>query len=224
MIHFENVSKFYPTKKGRSYVFKNINMSFPTDKNIAVLGPNGVGKSTLIKMLGGADFPSRGKIKSPQRISWPLGLQGGLQGSMSARENVRFVARIHGHKDTKQVEEQVADFAEIGNYFDEPVKTYSNGMRSKVTFGLAMAFELNFDVLLIDELTAVGDANFKAKSKKLLLEKYENTKLIMVNHSINELKQFCEAGIVIKDQTLHYYPDLAAAIEDYQETYVNAKR
>lgn len=223
MIHFKNVSKFYPTKQGRSYVFKDMNLSLPTDKNIAVLGPNGVGKSTLIKMLGGADFPSRGEIKSEQRISWPLGLQGGLQGSMSARENVRFVARINGHKNTKQVEQQVADFAEIGKYFDEPVKTYSNGMRSKVTFGLAMAFELNFDVLLIDELTAVGDANFKAKSKKLLLEKYENTKLIMVNHSINELKQFCEAGIVIKNQTLNYYPELAVAIEDYKETYSNAQ-
>jgi capsular polysaccharide transport system ATP-binding protein len=223
MIHFENVSKFYPTKQGRSYVFKDVSISLPTDKNIAVLGPNGVGKSTLIKMLGGADFPSRGEIKSEQRISWPLGLQGGLQGSMSARENVRFVARIHGCRDTKPIEQQVADFAEIGNYFDEPVKTYSNGMRSKVTFGLAMAFELNFDVLLIDELTAVGDAKFKAKSKKLLLEKYENTKLIMVNHSLAELKQFCQAGIVIKNQTLHYYPDLTSAIEDYNETYNNAK-
>ncbi|MBQ0730938.1 MAG: ATP-binding cassette domain-containing protein, partial [Oleispira antarctica] len=187
MIYFKNVSKFYPTKQGRSYVFKDVNMSLPTDKNIAVLGPNGVGKSTLIKMLGGADFPSRGEIKSDQRISWPLGLQGGLQGSMSARENVRFVARIHGYRDTKPVEKQVADFAEIGNYFDEPVRTYSNGMRSKVTFGLAMAFDLNFDILLIDELTAVGDANFKAKSKKLLLDQYENTKLIMVNHSLAEL-------------------------------------
>lgn len=223
MIHFENVSKYYATKQGRSYVFKDMNISLPTDKNIAVLGPNGVGKSTLIKMLGGADFPSRGEIKSEQRISWPLGLQGGLQGSMSARENIRFVARIHGHKNTKPVEQQVADFAEIGKYFDEPVKTYSNGMRSKITFGLAMAFELNFDVLLIDELTAVGDAAFKAKSKKLLLEKYENTKLIMVNHSMGELKQFCEAGIVIKNQTLCYYPELDMAIEDYKETYVNAK-
>jgi capsular polysaccharide transport system ATP-binding protein len=223
MIHFKNVSKYYPTKQGRSYVFKDINMSLPTDRNIAILGPNGVGKSTLIKMLGGADFPSSGEIKSEQRISWPLGLQGGLQGSMSARENVRFVARINGFRDTQPVEQQVADFAQIGSYFDEPVKTYSNGMRSKITFGLAMAFELNFDVLLIDELTAVGDANFKAKSKKILLEKYEDTKLIMVNHSINELKQFCQAGVVIKNQTLNYYPDLDMAIEDYKETYTNAK-
>lgn len=223
MIHFENVSKYYPTKQGRSYVFKDVNLILPTDRNIAILGPNGVGKSTLIKMLGGADFPSRGSITSEQRISWPLGLQGGLQGSMSARENVRFVARINGFRNTKPVEQQVADFAQIGNYFDEPVKTYSNGMRSKITFGLAMAFELNFDVLLIDELTAVGDAAFKAKSKKLLLEKYEDTKLIMVNHSMNELKQFCQAGVVIKNQSLCYYPELEMAIEDYKETYTNAK-
>lgn len=224
MIHFNNVSKFYPTKKGRSYVFKDVSLSLPIDKNVAILGPNGVGKSTLIKMLGGADFPSRGEITSDQRISWPLGLQGGLQGSMSARENVRFVARINGFRDSRFVEDQVADFAQIGNYFDEPVKTYSNGMRSRVTFGLAMAFELNFDVLLIDELTAVGDATFKAKSKKLLLEKLKDTKLIMVNHSLNELKQFCQAGVVIKDQTLIYHDDIETAIEDYSETYVNAKK
>ena len=223
MIHFKNVSKYYPTKQGRSYVFKDVNISLPTDRNIAILGPNGAGKSTLIKMMGGADFPSKGEITSEQRISWPLGLQGGLQGSMSARENVRFVARINGFRDTKPVEKQVADFAEIGTYFDEPVKTYSNGMRSKITFGLAMAFDLNFDVLLIDELTAVGDAAFKAKSKKLLLEKYDNTKLIMVNHSMHELKQFCDAGVVIKNQTLHYHSDLDVAIEDYKETYLNAK-
>ena len=223
MIHFKNVNKYYPTKQGRSYVFKDVNISLPIDKNIAVLGPNGVGKSTLIRMLGGADFPSKGEITSDERISWPLGLQGGLQGSMSARENVRFVARINGFRDTRPAEQQVADFAEIGKYFDEPVKTYSSGMRSKVTFGLAMAFELNFDVLLIDELTAVGDANFKAKSQKLLLERYNNTKLIMVNHSLSELKKFCEAGVVIKNQTLCYHPDLESAIEDYQETYINAK-
>lgn len=223
MIHFNNVSKHYPTKQGRNYVFKDVTFSLPVDKNIAILGPNGVGKSTLIRMLGGADFPSSGNIKSDERVSWPLGLQGGLQGSMSARENVRFVARIHGFRNTKVAEQQVADFAEIGKYFDEPVKTYSSGMRSKITFGLAMAFDLNFDVLLIDELTAVGDANFKVKSQKLLNERYENTKLIMVNHSLGELRKFCEAGVVIKNQSLCYHADLESAIEDYQETYINAK-
>ncbi len=222
MITFNSVSKYYPTKQGRSYVFKNVNITLPTNTSIGILGPNGAGKSTLIKMMGGADFPSQGEISSDKRISWPLGLQGGLQGSMSGRENVRFVARINGHKQTRQIEQQVADFAEIGKYFDEPVKSYSSGMRARVTFGLTMAFDFDFDVLLIDELNAVGDANFKAKSKKLLLEKYEKTKLIMVNHNLAELKQYCQAGIVIKDKTLSFHHDLQDAIDDYKETYAKS--
>jgi capsular polysaccharide transport system ATP-binding protein len=220
MIYFDNVSKFYPTSSGRHYVFKNVNLELPTDRNIAVLGPNGVGKSTLIRMMGGADMPNGGRIHSPQNISWPLGLQGGLQGSMTARENVRFVARIHGYKNTKPVEQQVEEFAEIGKFFDEPVKTYSSGMRSRVTFGLTMGFDFDFDVLLIDELGAVGDANFKKKSETLLLSKYETTKLIMVSHSMSNLKKFCQSGLVIKNQNILYFPDLDDAITEYQATYV----
>jgi capsular polysaccharide transport system ATP-binding protein len=167
VIKFEGVSKYYTTKKGRHYILKDVNIAIPTDVSVAVLGPNGVGKSTLIRMIGGADFPNSGEILSNKNVSWPLGLQGGLQGSMSGRENVRFVARIHGYKDTSEIEKKVADFAEIGSYFDEPVKRYSSGMRSRVSFGLTMAFDFDFDVLLIDELGAVGDANFRKKSRTL---------------------------------------------------------
>jgi capsular polysaccharide transport system ATP-binding protein len=215
------MSKYYPTKQGRHYVFKNVNISLPTDINIAVLGPNGVGKSTLIRMMGGADMPNKGRIHSTKNISWPLGLQGGLQGSMSARENARFVARIHGYKNTKLIEQQVADFAEIGKFFDEPVKTYSNGMRAKITFGLSMAFDFNFDVLLLDELSAVGDANFRKKSNALLKERFGKTKLIMVNHSMAQLKNQCQAGLLIKDKNLHYFANIEDAIKEYQEFYVN---
>jgi len=221
MIHFDNMSKYYPTKQGRHYVFKDVTLSIPSDINIAVLGPNGVGKSTLIRMMGGADMPNKGRIHSNKNISWPLGLQGGLQGSMSGRENTRFVARIHGYKNTKVIEQQVADFAEIGKFFDEPVKTYSSGMRSKVTFGLSMAFDFNFDVLLLDELGAVGDANFKKKSDALLKERFAKTKLIVVSHSIAQLRKQCQAGLVIKNQSLTYFADIELAIKEYQDSYVN---
>ncbi|WP_299497007.1 ABC transporter ATP-binding protein [uncultured Shewanella sp.] len=219
MIYFEQLSKYFRTKNGRHYVLKNVSLALPTNKNIAILGPNGVGKSTLIRLLGGADNPNTGTIHSPLNISWPLGLQGGLQGSMSARENVRFVARIHGYKNTRPIENKVEEFAEIGQFFDEPVKHYSSGMRSRITFGLTMAFDFDFDILLIDELGAVGDANFKKKSEALLAKKYAQTKLIMVNHSLSELKQHCQAGLVIKHHKLIYFDTLSEAIKEYQLTY-----
>lgn len=171
--------------------------------------------------MGGADIPSRGQITTDKSVSWPLGLQGGLQGVMTGRENVRFVARIHGCKKTHLIEQQVADFAEIGRYFEEPVRTYSNGMKARVAFGLSMAFDFDFDVLLIDELTAVGDANFKQKSEALLKSKMKTTKVIMVNHSVQQLKKFCEAGLVVKDKTLYYFESLEDAIQEYKKTYVN---
>ena len=222
MIKFECVSKFYPTKQGRKYIFKDVNIALPTDVSIAILGPNGAGKSTLVRMLGGADYPNKGEILSDKKISWPLGLQGGLQGSMSGRENCRFVARIHGYTDTQQVEDKVAEFAEIGTYFDEPVKSYSSGMRARVAFGLTMAFDFDFDVLLIDELGAVGDANFRKKSQALLESKFEKTKLIMVSHSMGELRKYCQAGLLVKNQNVQFYPNLEDAIQDYEETYVRA--
>ncbi len=219
MIKLEGLSKYYSTKQGRHYVFKNVDLVLPTDVNIAILGPNGVGKSTLIRMLGGADYPNKGRIISDKNISWPLGLQGGLQGSMSGRENTRFVARIHGYKNTKLIEEKVADFAAIGRYFDEPVKSYSSGMRSRVAFGLTMAFDFDFDVLLIDEIRAVGDKIFKQKSARILKEKFNNTKLVMVSHSMAELRKYCQSGLVIKNQNIYFYRDIEDAIKEYSETY-----
>lgn len=223
MIRFKHVNKYYPTRNGRGYVFKDVHMQIPTDRSIGVLGPNGAGKSTLIRMLGGTDMPSTGTIETDVNLSWPLGLQGGLQGSMSGRENTQFVARIHGYRDTRQIEKRVEEFAEIGSYFDEPTKNYSNGMRARVTFGITMAFDFNFDMLLIDELTAVGDATFRAKSEKLLKEKYSQTKIMMVNHNVDQLKKFCDSGLVIIDKKVHFFDELSEAVKVYRDVYVRNK-
>lgn len=216
MIHLEGLSKWYMTRSGRQYIYKNVNLVLPMDRNVGIVGVNGAGKSTLIRMIGGAEIPSGGHIRSDLRISWPLGLQGGVQGSMSGRENARFIARIHGYRNTRDMERRVADFADIGKYFDEPMKTYSSGMRSRVMLGITVAMDFSFDVLLIDELTAVGDAAFKEKAQLVLKERFSSTRIIMVNHNIQQLKQFCEAGLLIKNGSLSYFENIDDAVSAYQ--------
>lgn len=129
-------------------------------KSIALIGHNGAGKSTLLKMIGGIDRPDSGKIITNKTISWPVGLAGGFQGSLTGRENVKFVARLYVKKENvNNIVDFVRDFSELGKYFDMPIKTYSSGMRARLGFGLSMAFK--FDYYLVDEITAVGDAKFK---------------------------------------------------------------
>jgi capsular polysaccharide transport system ATP-binding protein len=215
MISLIAMSKWYRTKNGKNYIFRDVNLDLPMDKSVGILGRNGVGKSTLVRMIGGADSPNSGCIESDLRISWPLGLQGGIQTSMSGRENARFVARIHGLQNTSEMEAKVAEFAEIGQYFDEPMKSYSSGMRSRVMLGITIALDFDFDVLLIDEITAVGDAKFRAKGEKVLKEKFSSTRVIMVNHSIDQLKRFCQAGLLLSEAGMKYYSDINEAIDVY---------
>ena len=159
MIELRNLTKSYVTPKGRHYVFKDLNVILPENKSVAILGKNGAGKSTLLRIIGGIDFADSGNVITKQSISWPVALSGGFQGSLTARQNVRFVARLYlsNEDDVNQIIDFVESFADIGKYFDMPIKSYSSGMRSRISFGLSMAF--NFDYYLLDEAGAVGDAN-----------------------------------------------------------------
>ena len=169
MIKIENLTKSYRTSQGRHYVFKDLNVELPTGKSVALIGRNGAGKSTLLRMIGGIDRPDSGNIITDKSISWPVGLSGGFQGSLTGRENVKFVARLYAEKhELREKIDFVEDFAELGKYFDMPIKTYSSGMRSRLGFGLSMAF--HFDYYLVDEVTAVGDARFKKKCADLFGE------------------------------------------------------
>ena len=211
MIVLENVTKFYKTKFGKKYILKNVTMTIPEHTNIGILGHNGAGKSTLLKMLGGIDFPNSGKIYSNKSFSWVMGLGGGFQGSMTGRQNVKFVCRIFS-KNTDEIEsiiEFVKDFSELGNYFDMPIKTYSSGMRSRLNFGLSLAFD--FDYILIDEILSVGDANFKKKSKEALLKKIETSNVLMVSHSVKDLQSICHAGIIVNNGNITYYDKIEDA-------------
>ena len=216
MIELRNVTKSYPTPLGRKYVFRDLSFRFPDDVSIGLIGRNGAGKSTLMRLLGGIDVPDHGQVVTDARISWPVGLAGGFQGSLTARENVKFVCRIYGasHEDMRAKIRFVEEFAEIGEHFDLPVKTYSSGMRSRVAFGLSMAFD--FDYYLIDEVLAVGDAQFKQKSKTVFKSRIEKANMILVSHNMSDIKAYCDVVVLVDHGTATLYEDVQAGIAAYQ--------
>ena len=217
MIKIENLTKSYRTPTGRHYVFKDLNIEIPSGKSVAFIGRNGAGKSTLLRMIGGIDRPDSGKIITNKTISWPVGLAGGFQGSLTGRENVKFVARLYAkQEELKEKIEFVEEFAELGKYFDMPIKTYSSGMRSRLGFGLSMAFK--FDYYIVDEVTAVGDARFKEKCAQLFKERHKESSFLMVSHSLNSLKEFCDVAIVFKDDNaVSFHEDVQEWIEEYKK-------
>ncbi|GHB11309.1 ABC transporter ATP-binding protein [Salinicola rhizosphaerae] len=216
MIEIRNLYKRYHNHHGSQWVLKDINLTIPSGVSVGLLGRNGAGKSTLLRLIGGMDSPDRGAIVRESRVSWPIGLAGGFQGSMTGRQNVKFVARIHGaDEEIDKIVDEVEAFAEIGEAFDEPVKTYSSGMRSRLAFGLSLAFD--FDVYLSDEATAVGDRAFKAKAKEAFKDRVGRASLIMVSHGEGVLREFCEAGIVLDRGQARWYDRIDDAINAYHE-------
>ena len=217
MIEVRNLYKRYHGPFGGDWVLKDVNFTIPDNVSVGLLGRNGAGKSTLLRIIGGMDSPDKGTVNRDCRVSWPIGLGGGFQGSMTGRQNVKFVARIHGGGDRiPEIISRVQDFAEIGKAFDQPVKTYSSGMRSRLAFGLSLAFD--FDVYLSDEATAVGDAAFKAKATKAFKDRVRKASIVMVSHQIGMLKDLCQAGVWINNGTAIWFDDINEAINSYHES------
>ncbi|WCL55110.1 ABC transporter ATP-binding protein [Gimibacter soli] len=214
MIQLENVSKYFPTRYGPKYIFRNLNLRIPDDRDVAILGQNGAGKSTLLRLIGGIDFPSSGRIVSDRFVSWPLALGTGFHRSMTGRENVRFVCRIHGIRDTTDIEEFVKDFAEIGENFELPVGGYSSGMRSKFGFAVSMGFD--FDTYLMDEILAVGDAAFRRKCREALMAKRESSNIILVSHAEESIREHCNAAILLAYGRVEFYESVERALYRYQ--------
>lgn len=215
MIKLQNLTKYYQSNLGNQYIFKNLSFDIPTDRNIALLGANGAGKSTLFRLLAGSEYPNRGKVLTELSLSWPVALATGIHPQMTGRENTRFIGRVNGVDDLKAYEKRVEDFAELKQKFDLPVRTYSSGMRSRLAFGCSVG--IDFDVYLIDEVTSVGDANFRKKAKEKLQERSESACVIMVSHQMDELRQFCDSAVVIHNGELTFYQELEQGIEKYRE-------
>lgn len=220
MILVDNIHKRYQTPHGPGrWILKGVNFVIPPKVSVGLVGRNGAGKSTLLNLIGGVDTPTIGKVVRQCRVSWPMGYGGGLQGSLTGRQNAKFVSRIHGFDDPDAMAEKIAfieDFAELGHSFNEPVRTYSSGMKSRLQFGLSLAY--NFDVYISDEATSAGDASFRKKASDAFKQIADQSGLIMVSHSESTLREFCQAGIWLEDGQAHWFDDIEDALKQYKNS------
>ena len=217
MIEIRKLTKSYLHHKGgRKYIFEDLSFIIPSGRNVAIIGRNGAGKSTLMNLLSKVDTPDSGRIITEKSISWPVGLSGGFQGSLSGRENVKFIARTQGFRG-QALKEKVAfveDFAEIGEYFDLPTKTYSSGMKGRVAFGLSLAFD--FDYYLVDEAMSVGDVHFKKKASNAFKAKVGQANILLVTHGMTQVRTMCDLVIVLNEGKATLYDDIEEGIKVYQ--------
>ncbi|AGT10141.1 ABC transporter ATP-binding protein [Paracoccus aminophilus] len=217
MIRLENLTKIYRQKGRQHIVADNINAVFPTGSAVALMGRNGAGKSTLLRIIAGSIGPTWGRVVSSGTISWPVGFAGSFHPDLTGAQNVRFVARIYG-VDTDELVDYVADFAELGAHFDQPFGTYSSGMRSRLAMGTSMG--IKFDTYLVDEVTSVGDAEFRAKSQRVFADRMSQSGAIVVTHSVNMVRAMCTMGAVLNRGHLSVFNDLEEAIA-YHESLLN---
>jgi capsular polysaccharide transport system ATP-binding protein len=213
MIEIQNLRKGYRTRQGWRIVLDNINLRIGKTEKLGILGRNGAGKSTMIRMISGAELPSSGRISRKMRVSWPLAFGGAFQGSLTGMDNLRFICRVYG-TDPKIAEPFVQDFSELGYYLREPVKTYSSGMRARLAFALSMA--IDFDCFLIDEVIAVGDNRFHAKCHDELFQKRKDRSLIIVSHDPHYIREHCDRAAVLVKGRLHTFDNIDTAYDFYE--------
>ncbi len=218
MIELRGIHKRYRTAHGMGpWVLENVSLSIPRNARVGLVGRNGTGKSTLLRLIAGVDRPSRGDVLRNCRVSWPMGFGGGLQGSLTGRQNARFVLRLHGAEAAMAASlEAIQTFAELGAYFDEPVSSYSSGMRARLQFALSLAFQ--FDVYISDEVTSTGDASFQRKAAAAFADMTERAGLIMVSHSEGTLRKFCRSGIWLDKGRAVWFDTIEEALARYRES------
>lgn len=212
MITLDDVTKYYKTAAHRRYILRNQSLQFTAGRSYGLLGVNGAGKSTTMRLISGAELPNKGRVRRHVRVSWPLGFANGLNSQLSGKENLKFVARAYG-EDYHRVLRFVAEFAEIGSYLNEPLRTYSSGMLARFAFGLSMAIE--FDCYLVDEITAVGDSNFQRRCREAFRERRQKSDVIMISHDMTTIKGYCDVAIVLIDGHMVQFENVEEGIATY---------
>jgi capsular polysaccharide transport system ATP-binding protein len=213
MVRLENLSMRFATRRGYKVLFDDISVTFPTGRSVALLGRNGAGKSTLLEIIAGSVEPTHGRVVSDGTISWPVGFAGSFHRDMTGAQNIRFIARIYG-VDTDELLKFVSDFAGLGQHFQMPVRSYSSGMKSRLTFGASMG--IKFDTYLVDEVTSVGDAAFRKHSAEVFRARMADSSAIVVSHSMGQVRSLCDAGAVLENGTMTYFDDLDEAIAQHE--------
>lgn len=213
MIRLTDVTKRFHANGVETLVADRVTLVFPPGHTVALLGRNGAGKSSLLKMIAGTMRPSSGEIEVTGSVSWPVGFAGSFHGDLTGIQNARFVARVYG-VDSDELVDFVADFSELGDRFGLPVRTYSQGMRARLGFALSMG--IAFDTYLIDEVTAVGDAAFREKCERALTERLRGRGAVVVSHSLGFLRRVATAGVVIEEGRAIWFDDIDEAIRTHK--------
>jgi capsular polysaccharide transport system ATP-binding protein len=214
MIKVTGLGKEYHSEGGTHRVLSDISFTVQRGEKLAVLGRNGAGKSTLIRLLGGIELPTTGTIEQDMSLSWPIGLTGGFAATMTGNDNLRFIARLYDRR-FEDIKGYVEDFAELGKFMSEPVKTWSTGMRARFAFALSLAIE--FDCYLIDEVIAAGDQRFQRRSHEELFEKRADRALILASHVGDQIRSYCTTALVLHRGRGKVFSDLDLAMHIYND-------
>lgn len=209
-------SKKVPFKEKRAV--DDVTFSINQGESVALFGKNGAGKSTILKMITGVTYPTEGDIFVEGRVSALLELSAGFDADLTGRENIYLKGQLLGlrDKEIKALEEEIIDFAAVDEYIDQPVRTYSSGMKARL--GFAVNVSINPEILIVDEALSVGDADFREKCVKKVNEIIEkdHVTLLFVTHATATAKEFCRRGIVMKKGKVVYDNDVDSAIEYYE--------
>jgi capsular polysaccharide transport system ATP-binding protein len=213
MLEFENVSKSFWTGTQHKVILGRVSFRVELGNSLGILAPNGTGKTTLINMMAGLEKPDEGVIRRGCRISFPLGFMGGVVGRLSALENARYIARLYG-LDPDYIESFCRWLCGLGEYFDQPIGTYSSGMRARFSFALMLA--LDFDMYLIDEgMPGSTDVEFNRKAGDILRERLSSTTIVIVSHDPKVLEKFARSAAVLMGGKLYMFDTLEEARERY---------